>query len=213
MQDFSHVDTWVFDLDNTLYPPECRLFDLIEVKMTAYVMNQLGVDEARADHLRDHYWRTYGTTLSGMMKEHDIDPMPYLFDVHDIPLDHVAEDLVLRARITDLPGRKIVYTNGSEFHADRVLSARGLTGIFDAIYGIEHAGFHPKPTPDAYDAILARDGFDPKGAAMFEDEARNLAVPHGLGMRTIHVAPTSEARDYIHHHTPDLTRFLSQLLA
>ena len=113
MQDFYHVDGWIFDLDNTLYPPECALFDLIEVKMTNYVMSALNVDRDRADHLRDHYWQTYGTTLSGMMAEHDVDPMPYLTEVHDIPLDHVPIDLTLRSRIDALPGRKIVYTNGS----------------------------------------------------------------------------------------------------
>ncbi|MEM7440358.1 MAG: pyrimidine 5'-nucleotidase [Pseudomonadota bacterium] len=213
MAGFSHITTWVFDLDNTLYPPECALFDLIEVKMTAYVMETLGVDKDRADFLRQHYWQVYGTTLSGLMQEHNVDPMPYLFDVHDIPLDHVPTAPDLLAEIEALPGRKIVYTNGSEFHADRVLAARGLTGAFDAIYGIEHASFHPKPTPQAYDAILTRDGFDPTRAAMFEDDARNLAVPHGLGMRTVHVAPLPVVTGYVDHHTSDLTGFLSQLQA
>ena len=210
-QAFSHVQNWVFDLDNTLYPPECALFDQIEVKMTAYVMRELGVDQKRANFLRDHYWQTYGTTLSGMMREHQIDPMPYLFDVHDISLDHVPQDLILRSHIQSLPGRKIVYTNGSEFHADRVLEARGLTGIFDAIYGIEHSDFHPKPSQEAYDAIILRDGFDAKSAAMFEDDHRNLKVPHAVGMQTVLVGPAKEA-DYIHHQTEDLTGFLSHLV-
>lgn len=208
---FSHVTTWVFDLDNTLYPPDCALFDQIEVKMTQYVMRELGVDADRADYLRNHYWQTYGTTLSGMMREHDIDPMPYLFDVHDISLDHVPQDLMLRGHIQNLPGRKIVYTNGSEFHADRVLAARGLTGIFDAIYGIEHSDFHPKPSADAYDAIIARDGFHAPNAAMFEDDHRNLKVPYAIGMRTVLVGPEQTA-DHIHHQTTDLTAFLSQIV-
>lgn len=208
---FSHVSTWVFDLDNTLYPPECALFDQIEVKMTAYVMNELGVDQDRANFLRDHYWQTYGTTLSGLMTEHNIDPMPYLFDVHDISLDHVPEDLALRQHIIDLPGRKIVYTNGSEFHADNVLEARGLTGIFDAIYGIEHSDFHPKPTAKAFDAIINRDGFNAKSAAMFEDDHRNLRVPFDIGMQTVLVGPP-QAQTHIHHQTTDLTAFLSQIV-
>ena len=208
---FDHVTTWVFDLDNTLYPPECALFDQIEVKMTDYVMRELGVDQHRANYLRDHYWQTYGTTLSGMMREHDIDPMPYLSDVHDISLDHVPQDLMLRGHIQSLPGRKIVYTNGSEFHADRVLEARGLTGIFDAIYGIEHSDFHPKPTAEAYDAIIARDGFHSKTAAMFEDDHCNLKVPHTIGMRTVLVGPEQDGA-HIHHQTTDLTAFLSQIV-
>lgn len=208
---FSHVRHWVFDLDNTLYPPETALFDQIADKMTAYVMRELGVDHQRASFLRDHYWQKYGTTLSGMMAEHDVDPMPYLFEVHDISLDHMPQDPTLRARIDALPGRKIVYTNGSEFHADRVLAARGLGGVFDAIYGIEHSDFKPKPAHDAYDAIIARDGFDARESAMFEDDPRNLEVPFALGMRTVLVGAAAP-RPYIDHHTTDLTGFLGELL-
>ncbi|MBR9861980.1 MAG: pyrimidine 5'-nucleotidase [Rhodobacteraceae bacterium] len=211
-QHFSHVNCWVFDLDNTLYPPECRLFDQIEVRMTSYVMNALGVDQPKADHLRTHYWKTYGTTLAGLMREHDLDPLPYLADVHEISLDHVPQDAALCAHISDLPGRKIVYTNGSENHAVRVLAARGLSGVFDAIYGIEHSDFLPKPSAEAYGAILQRDGFDPNTATMFEDDPRNLEIPHALGMRTVLVGPKVE-RPYIHHQTEDLTGFLSQIVA
>ena len=209
---FSHVRHWIFDLDNTLYPPEAALFDQIEVKMTDYVMRELNVDRARADHLRDHYWQTYGTTLSGMMTEHSVDPMPYLTEVHDISLDHMMPDLKLRSHISALPGRKIVYTNGSEFHATRVLETRGLSGIFDAIYGIEHSDFKPKPTAEAFEAIIARDGINSTTSAMFEDDARNLAVPHALGMRTVLVGAPQD-HDFIHHQTEDLTDFLSQLVS
>ena len=205
------MSEWVFDLDNTLYPPECALFDLIEVKMTAFVMQALNVPREKADYLRDHYWQKYGTTLSGMMAEHGVDPMPYLTEVHDIPLDHVPQDLELRAHIRALPGRKIVYTNGSQFHADRVLAARGLSGIFDAVYGIEHSDFHPKPSRAAYDVILRTDGLTATQAAMFEDDPRNLAVPHELGMRTVLVGEADKA-PHIHHHTSDLTDFLSHVL-
>lgn len=211
MKDFAHVTAWVFDLDNTLYPPECALFDHIEVRMTDWVMEALGVERDHADHLRNHYWQTYGTTLSGLMREHDVDPGPYLRHVHDIPLDTVSEDATLRGHIERLPGRKVVYTNGSQFHADRVLAARGLSGIFDAIYGIEHADYHPKPSREAYSVILKTDGLDPTRAAMFEDDPRNLAIPHELGMRTVHVGPRHDA-PHVHHSTNDLTGFLSQLV-
>jgi len=179
--------------------------------MTTYVMRELGVDQPRADFLRNHYWQKYGTTLSGMMTEHGIDPMPYLAEVHDISLDHMEQDLTLRSHIQNLPGRKIVYTNGSEFHAERVLESRGLGGIFDAIYGIEHSEFKPKPSRGAYDVIVARDEINTKSAAMFEDDPRNLEIPHDLGMRTVLVGPP-EPRDYIHHQTQDLTAFLSKLV-
>src|SRR6056297_2382958 len=108
---FAHVDSWVFDLDNTLYPPEMRLFDQIEVRMTQFVMDALGVDRAEAHRLRLEYWRRHGTTLAGLMREHDVDPGPYLTDVHDISFDVLEADAELAARIRALPGRKIVYTN------------------------------------------------------------------------------------------------------
>jgi putative hydrolase of the HAD superfamily len=209
---FAHVDAWVFDLDNTLYPPQSRLFDQIEVRMTQFVMDQLGVDHARANHLRRHYWATYGTTLAGLMREHDIDPDPYLIEVHDIDMRHLDPDPDLAARIADLPGRRIVYTNGSAPYAERVLAARGLSGLFDAIYGVEHAGYRPKPERAAFQAVFARDGLAPDRAAMFEDDPRNLAAPHEMGMRTVHVAPERHVADHIQHHTDDLAGFLSKLL-
>jgi len=208
---FSHVQYWVFDLDHTLYPPSARLFDLIEVRMTKWVMEALKVDKTRADYLRQHYWETHGTTLAGLMREHDVDPGPYLEDVHDIPKDSLTPDPILAARIKALPGRRIVYTNGCAPYAERVLEARGLGGIFDAIYGVEHADFHPKPDRAAFDKVLFLDGVRPKHAAMFEDDPRNLRVPHQLGMKTVHVDPVRRDATHIDYHTDDLTRFISAL--
>lgn len=208
---FAHVRHWVFDLDNTLYAPEAALFDQIEVRMTAYVMAALGVEQIEANRLRQHYWRTYGTTLAGLMREHDVDPTPYLTDVHEISLDHLQPDPELARQIADLPGRKIVYTNGCAPYAERVLSARGLSGIFDAVYGVEHADFLPKPETAAFETIFDKDGIKPETGAMFEDDPRNLTAPFAMGMRTIHVAATPHIADHIQHHTDDLAGFLSQL--
>jgi putative hydrolase of the HAD superfamily len=205
---FSHVDTWVFDLDHTLYPPHMTLFDQIEVRMTAYVMDALGVDRERADYLRGHYWRTHGTTLAGLMREHNVDPAPYLTDVHDIDFTVLLPDPDLRHAISTLPGRKIVYTNGCEPYARNVLAARGLSGLFDAVYGVEHADFHPKPDAAAFEKVFTLGGVTPKTAAMFEDDPRNLSVPHSLGMRTVHVAPEPLPQPHIEHHTDDLSAFL-----
>ena len=209
---FTHVTTWVFDLDNTLYPPAVRLFDQIETRMTAWVMEALSVDRARADHLRKHYWATYGTTLAGLMLEHDVDPTPYLSDVHDISFESLQPDPRLHTAIRALPGRRIVYTNGPAPSARRVLAARALGGLFDAVYGVEHAEFRPKPERAAFDAIVALDGFTPEAAAMFEDEPRNLSAPHEMGMATVHVAPEPRPADHIHHHTDDLSQFLERLV-
>lgn len=208
---FNHVDTWVFDLDNTLYPPSARLFDLIEDRMTAWVMHALGVDAAEANRLRLHYWETHGTTLAGLMREHNVDPGPYLTDVHDISMASLTPDPTLAARIRALPGRRIVYTNGCAPYAERVLAARGLDNLFDAVYGVEHAGFLPKPERAAFDRIFAIDGLAPTRAAMFEDDLRNLAAPHDMGMATVHVAPNDARADasHVHFHTDDLSYFLS----
>ncbi len=209
---FQHVNTWVFDLDNTLYPPSARLFDQIEVLMTNYVMDALGVSRAKASHLRNHYWKTYGTTLAGLMREHDVDPGPYLDSVHDISLDHLDHDPALRQEITRLPGRKVIYTNGPQVHAERVTEARGLGGIFDAVYGVEHAGFLPKPERAAFEEVFELDGINPTTGAMFEDEARNLHAPHAMGMKCVLVGPDrGQDHDHIHHQTEDLAGFLSQI--
>lgn len=208
---FSSVTTWVFDLDNTLYPPEHRLFDQIEVKMTAWVMRELGVGRTEADRLRRHYWETYGTTLSGLMREHGVDPGPYLTEVHDIDFSVLPRDPDLAQALAALPGRRIIYTNGSVPYARQVVRARGLDGLFDAIYGIEDADFHPKPEARAFARVFARDGLNATSAVMFEDDPRNLLAPHEMGMRTVHVAPKPARARHIHHHTADLAAFLRRL--
>ncbi|QUS34922.1 pyrimidine 5'-nucleotidase [Falsirhodobacter algicola] len=210
--DFQHVRTWVFDLDNTLYHPSARLFDQIERRMTDWVMRTLSVGRDEADHLRAAYWRLHGTTLAGLMREHGVDPVPYLEDVHDIALDHLTPDAQLAQHIGRLPGRRIVFTNGSAPYARRVLAARGLSGLFDAVYGVENAAYRPKPERAAFETIFALDGLDPARAAMFEDDPRNLAVPHAMGMRTVHVADIPAPAPHIHHHTDDLSGFLGRLL-
>lgn len=209
---FNHVETWVFDLDNTLYPPEMSLFDQVNAKMTAYVMEALRVDAAEADRLRHTYWKAHGTTLAGLMDHHDLDPDPYLDAVHDIDFSVLTPDNDLAERIAGLPGRKIIYTNGTAPYAERVIAARGLSGLFDAIYGVENAGYRPKPEAGAFEAVFRQDGLIPERAAMFEDDTRNLRVPHAMGLRTVHVAPAPEPADHVHFHTDDLSAFLGKLI-
>lgn len=208
---FRHVQSWVFDLDNTLYSPAVRLFDQIETRMIDYVMRATGAARDEANHLRKTYWAEHGTTLAGLMAHHEVDPEDYLVDVHDISFDALEPDPHLAELIAALPGRRIVYTNGSAPYAARVLEARGLTAAFDAIYGVEHAGYAPKPQALAFERVFARDGLNPTEAAMFEDDPRNLTAPHAMGMRTIHVAPDPAPAAHIHHHTDDLTGFLRGL--
>lgn len=209
---FAEIDTWVFDLDHTLYPPSARLFDQIEVRMVDYVMAALNVDRAEADRLRRHYWEAHGTTLAGLMAEHDLDPAPFLVDVHDISFDGLEPAPDLAQAIAALPGKRIIYTNGTEPYARRVVEARGLAGVFDAIYGIEHADHRPKPEEQAFRKVFDKAGVATSRAAMFEDDPRNLRAPKAMGLRTIHVAEAAHPAEWIDHHAPDLTRFLSQVL-
>ncbi|WBU54708.1 pyrimidine 5'-nucleotidase [Paracoccus sp. SCSIO 75233] len=219
--EFAHIDTWIFDLDNTLYPAEAALFAQIETRMTAHLQRVLGVEAAEADRLRIHYWRDYGTTLAGLMAEHDIDPHEYLLDVHDIDFSVLSPAPELAAAIAALPGRKIVHTNADSHYAGKVLSQLQLAG-FEAVIGIEEVGFHPKPDPRAYAAVMAECRFDPEKAVMFEDDPRNLEVPFGLGMQTVlvgdgragpdQISPGKAPAAHVRHRTRDLAGFLRALV-
>ncbi|WP_298434027.1 pyrimidine 5'-nucleotidase [uncultured Jannaschia sp.] len=211
---FDHVTTWVFDLDETLYSPRTPLFPQIEARMVGWIVAELGVTAAEADRLRARWWHDHGTTLAGLMEEHGTDPDPFLRDVHDIDFSVLAPDPDLRAAIAALPGRRIIHTNGTADYAARVLDACNLSGLWDAVHGIEHSEAHiPKPDARNYAATHARDGLDPARSAMFEDSPRNLEVPAGLGMATVQVGPARAADPYIHHHTADLAGFLRGIVA
>jgi putative hydrolase of the HAD superfamily len=207
-RDFAHVRAWVFDLDNTLYPPEAALFAQMEPRIVRFITATLGVDEAEAARLRDLYWADHGTTLGGLMALHGVDPLPYLRSVHDVDLSRLRPDPELADRIRALPGRRVVFTNGDGAYAARVLRARGLEGVFDAVYGCEHAGYRPKPQQVAFEAVFALDGLAPAEGAFFDDDPRNLAVPHALGMRTVLVGAQEDPFDHVHHRTTDLAAFL-----
>lgn len=221
-RDFADVTCWIFDLDNTLYPPETALFPQIEARMTAYVARLTGTPPHEASRLRAQYWREHGTTLAGLMARHAVDPRAFLDDVHDIDLSALRPDPALARAIVALPGRRIIHTNADAAYAGRVLAGRRLA-VFDAICGIEETGFHPKPDPRSFAAVLAAHGIDPARAAMFEDDPRNLEVPFSLGMRTILVGPGRHGPDalpagqppgpHVRWHTPDLPGFVAALVA
>ena len=225
--DFAHVDTWIFDLDNTLYPPDMALFPQIEARMTDYVMRTLSVERDAADRMRRDWWMRHGTTLAGLMAEHAVDPLAYLDDVHDIDFAPLLPAPDLAGAIAALPGRKLVHTNADSAYASKVLRARGMglagdavpAPIFEAIYGIAETHFHPKPHPEAFRIVIEAARIDPTRAVFFEDDPRNLAVPHDLGMRTVLVGPGRHGPDgmtgavpaHVDHHIHDLTGFLRQI--
>jgi putative hydrolase of the HAD superfamily len=208
--DFHNIDHWVFDLDETLYSPEICLFDEIKSLMNSFMQTTLNITPDEASTLRHHYWQTYGTTLAGLMAEHDIDPEPFMTYVHDISLDELKPDPELNNIIKSIDGTAIVYTNGSEQHARRVTAARGLDNCFDAYFGVEHANYVPKPKKAAFDTVFALANIEPKRGVIFEDDPRNLVEPHLMGMRTVLVGPAMNA-PYIDHQTTDLKWFLSTL--
>ena len=210
---FDHIQTWIFDLDNTLYHPSVRLFDQINARMTGFIMRELGVGRAQADRLRGDYWRRHGTTLGGLVAHHGIDPAQFLDEVHDIDLSALKPDTDLAEAIARLPGRRIIHTNGARAHAERVLAARGLEGVFAAIYAIEDKALVPKPQPGAYQAVLAHERMDPVCAAMIEDDPRNLEAPRALGMTTVWLChqPGAPAPDFVDHRITGLTAFLRNL--
>ncbi len=214
---FAHVETWVFDLDNTLYPAECDLFAQVDVRMTRFITDRLGLQRDAANALRLHYYETLGTTLAGLLRDHGVDPHEFLDYVHDIDLSVVDAAPALKDAIDALPGRKFVFTNGARNYALAVAERLGVADCFDDVFDICAGAFVPKPNQAAYDAMLKALAIAPHRAAMFEDLPQNLTAPHALGMKTVLVRsaclPTkaSAADPHIDFETDDLTGFLAAL--
>ena len=223
--DFTPIDTWVFDLDNTLYPPSCNLFAQIDVKMRAFISELLDVDGEEAYRLQKQYYRDHGTTLSGLMKIHGIKPEKFLNFVHDIDVSVVPPNEALADALQRLPGRRLVFTNGTVAHAKRVLDRIGIHNHVEDIFDIVHADYIPKPKRETFERFVAKHKFDPKSAAMFEDLDRNLAPAHELGMTTVLVRSTEGHADpavrgwgevpadaaHVHYRTDDLAKFLNTI--
>ena len=212
-----HIDTWIFDLDNTLYPAKCDLFALIDAKMGIYIQQLLGCDAVQARAVQKSYFRDHGTTLSGLMAVHEIDPHDFLDFVHDIELDRVEHDARLVASIARLPGRKLVFTNGDVRYAQRVLDRLGLGSSFEAIHDIHAMAYVPKPAPASYTAMCAQWQVDPTRALFAEDMARNLKPAKDIGMTTLWIdngseqASDDEFAPFIDYRTAHLTDWLHEL--
>ncbi|MFA5120757.1 pyrimidine 5'-nucleotidase [Zavarzinia sp.] len=212
----SATETWVFDLDNTLYPASCRLFDQIEAKMRAYIMDHLALDGEAAGALKSELFHRHGTTMKGLMQDHGVDPHHFLDFVHDIDLSPLDAAPALDAVLAGLPGRKVIFTNGSTMHAERVLARLGIAGHFDGIFDIVAAGFTPKPEVGPYLAMATALGVEPTRACMVEDMARNLLPAAEMGMATVWIPNGTDwgaqgQGDHIHHVTDDLAAFLAAI--
>jgi putative hydrolase of the HAD superfamily len=223
---FAEVETWVFDLDNTLYPHHLNLWQQVDARIRDYIARFLNLTHEEAFRLQKDYYRRYGTTMRGMMAEHGMEPDDFLETVHAIDHSPLAPNPALGAAIERLPGRKLILTNGTRKHAEAVLARLEIARHFEDVFDIVAAELEPKPLPQVYDRFLRRHSVDPQRAAMFEDLARNLEVPHQLGMTTVLVVPTGtrevfredwelEGRDapHIDHVTDDLVGLLERIAA
>ena len=224
-RDFSHVDTWVFDLDNTLYPHHVNLWQQVDARINEFVSAWLKVSSEEARRIQKDYYRRFGTTMRGMMTLHGVRADDYLAYVHKIDHSPLEPNPAMGAAITKLPGRKLILTNSSVDHVDKVLERLGLSSHFDAVFDIIAAELEPKPAPQTYQKFLDLHQVNPARSAMFEDLARNLVVPHQLGMTTVLVVPDGtrevvredwelEGREASHvdYVTDDLTGFLQGLV-
>lgn len=189
---FTHIRYWIFDLDNCLYPASTGLFALIDDRMTAYIQRLLSCDRVEAKRVQKLHFHEHGTTLAGLMKEHDVDPHDFLADVHDIPLDRVKLDQRLVALLPRLPGRRFLFTNGDAPYAKRVLEAIGVHDHFEFLHDIHASELRPKPDPHGYQLLCKRLGIDPKHALFADDMVQNLAPAKALGMSTVWVDNGSE---------------------
>jgi len=223
-KDFTHVETWVFDLDNTLYPHHLNLWQQVDDRIREFIADFLKVAHEDAFRIQKDYYKRYGTTMRGLMTEHGLKPDAFLDYVHRIDHSPLTPDRALGTALENLPGRKLILTNGTRQHADAVMRRLEIDAHFDGVFDIVAAELEPKPLAQTYDRFLARHGVDPHKAAMFEDLARNLAVPHALGMITVLVVPEKtrevfregwelEGREASHvdYVTDDLAGFLAAI--
>jgi putative hydrolase of the HAD superfamily len=223
---FGHVETWVFDLDNTLYPHHLNLWQQVDERIRSFVSEFLKLPKDEALRVQKDYYRRYGTTLRGLMTEHGVDPDTYLEYVHAIDHSPLVPNPALGAALEKLPGRKLILTNGTRKHAEAVMQRLEIHRHFEDVFDIAAANLDPKPLPHVYDRFLKLHHVEPTRAAMFEDLARNLEVPHTLGMITVLVVPERqrevlregwelEGRDapHVDHVTDDLVGFIRSLLA
>jgi len=209
--DLRHVRAWIFDLDNTLYPPENQFMGLVEQRINQYVVRTSGLPSDQALSMQKTFLHDYGTSLAGLMEHYQIDPHHFLAEVHDVPLDVLTPDPGLHAALERLSGPRLIFTNGSMAHAARVMQKLELTGFFDGVFALEDADLIPKPDPRTFQKMLGRFGVDPTTACFFEDTPKNLEPAHAIGMTAVLVGPKAFVAEgeHIQHRAAALGPFLA----
>jgi putative hydrolase of the HAD superfamily len=217
MKELKKIKYWLFDLDNTLYSGDTKVFDQVDKKMSKFISEKLKVSEEEAKKIQKNYFHEYNTTLNGMIKNHDIDATEFLEFVHDVNLDFLKKDEFLGNQINKLNGKKIIFTNGSKAHAANVTGKIGIDNLFDGVFDIVDSDFYPKPLMEPYKKIIENYNIEPEYCIFFEDIARNLKPAHELGMKTVWIknkepwaAEYSDA-EFINYKTDNLANFLKEI--
>ena len=210
--DLAHIDTWLFDLDHTLYPPTTSVLRLIEARIKDYMTRLTGLDPEEAWALQKSYLAKYGGAVAGLIEHHDVDVEAFMAEIHDVPLDGVGPDPQLKAALSRLPGRRLVFTNASAWHAERLLAALDIAPLFHEVFHTEAAGYVMKPDRRAFQALIAAHAVDPGNTAFFEDRPDNLETGKALGMATVLVRPDAadNTDPFVDFRTDDLTDFLAK---
>ena len=217
MKELKNIKYWLFDLDNTLYSGDTKVFDQVDKKMSKFISEKLKVSEEEAKKIQKNYFHEYNTTLNGMIKNHDIDATEFLEFVHDVNLDFLKKDEFLGNQINKLNGKKIIFTNGSKAHAANVTEKIGIDKLFDGVFDIVDSDFYPKPSIEPYKKIIENYNIEPEYCIFFEDIARNLKPAHELGMKTVWIknkepwAAEYSDSEFINYRTDNLAKFLEEI--
>jgi len=217
MKDLKKIKYWLFDLDNTLYSGDTKVFDQVDKKMSKFISEKLDVDIEEAKKIQKNYFHEYNTTLNGMIKNHKIDANEFLEFVHDVNLDFLKPNKPLEQEITSLFGKKYIFTNGSKAHAANVTKRIGIDKLFDGVFDIVESDFIPKPSIEPYKKIIEKYKIEPQYSIFIEDIARNLKPAHELGMKTVWIkndepwAAKYSDSDFINYKTDDLAKFLKEI--
>jgi putative hydrolase of the HAD superfamily len=217
MNELKKIKYWLFDLDNTLYSGDTKVFDQVDKKMSLFISKKLNVSTEEAKKIQKNYFHEYNTTLNGMIKNHEINAEEFLEFVHDVDLNFLKEDLDLRKELANLTGKKYIFTNGSKAHASNVTKRIGIENLFDGVFDIVESDFIPKPSIEPYKRIIQKYGLDPQYCIFIEDIARNLKPAYELGMKTVWIkndepwAAKFSNENFINYKTDNLTEFLRRI--